>query len=120
VITNNGIGEVGVQTHTGGQTKRKVSENAHQERGDDGSSSSGSNKIELDVVHAVHVVGIIVASGISSGACADTRTTGVTDDASVDRNNVSLVNYMRWLTTIRGRWAFPSYFSNSLTMAKKL
>lgn len=61
VITDDGVGEVGVQAHSRRQTQRHVGEESHAEGAQCGNGSCCGHKIPVDTLHAQHIFFIGVA-----------------------------------------------------------
>lgn len=88
VVTDDGVGKVGVQAHTGSATDGHVGEEAHEEGGQGRNSGGSGDDVTLDLCHAEHVVLILVASEVVGVARADAGTAGIGDDGGVDGDNV--------------------------------
>jgi hypothetical protein len=89
VESNNGVGEVSIETHTRSAGNRHVGEETHSKSRQSRDSSGSSDKITLDFLNTLHVLDIGHAEIRHAFSRADAGATGFRDDRAVDRDDVS-------------------------------
>ncbi len=84
--SNNGIGEVGVKSHSRAERDWHVGAEAHHEGSESGNSSSSSNEITLDNTQAKSVVQVVGTCWVESLNIwwADAGATRVGENARVN------------------------------------
>lgn len=88
VEANDGVSKVGVEAHAGGEADGHVGEEAHEEASNGGDGGGGGDDVALDFLDTEGVVLVGVANGVVGAAIADTGTTGIGDDGSIDGDDV--------------------------------
>lgn len=84
---HNGVGEVGVETHTRSKGNGHICKKTHAEAGEGGDSGGSRDKISSDLIDAEHVVGIGDAQ-IGTVRWTHTGATRVGDDGGIDGDDV--------------------------------
>lgn len=79
VETNNLVGEVGIETHSRGNSNWKVGADAHEERSERSDGGGGGNEVAVNLNEA-EIVFVVGHTGRVDGVVADTCTTGVSED----------------------------------------
>lgn len=87
--SNNSVGKVGVQAHTGSKSDRQVGEQPHAEGTKGGDSGGGSDNVALNLLNTLEILDIVNTKVGHALWRAHTGTTAVGDDGRVDRNDVS-------------------------------
>ncbi len=88
MVTDDGVGEVSVETHTGGESDGHIGEETHEEGGQGSNGSGGSDHVALNALLAEGIILIIVAPlvALQMGTVACASSLG--NNGRVDGNNV--------------------------------